>query len=385
MRRLEFVVLSESLWGKETGQIEVNRDVFLELEKQTVLSVTASVFPRLSMPPELYSSWKRAILYQISSYEHNVFIQSNLPVTVPYVILKGTSAAQYYPHPEYRTMGDIDIMPRREDFDTVYQQLLDDGYKVTEVSEREISFLKNGIIVELHRFYASLNNPKQSQYLDDLIVDNIQSSHVLPDMVNGLVLLEHISQHMEHGLGLRQIIDWMMFVDRCLPDEKWPEFKTLAKNIGLKRLAVITTRMCEMYLGLPDRDWCKETDDSVCEELMEYILSCGNFGNKRTSEKEISQTVFTYIWRPVTAVKWLQERGLINWKAAQKHAVLRPFAWIYQIGRYISRGMDQEGSLAAVQKEYSAAKKRINLFNTLGVKQKSKGLVVYRDGQYRKK
>ena len=95
------------------------------------------------------------------------------------------------------------------------------------------------------------------------------------------MILEHISQHLENGLGLRQIIDWMMFVHKCLPDENWPEFQVLASNIGMETLAIVMTRMCELHLGLPERMWCKSADNELCGQLMDYILACGNFGEKK--------------------------------------------------------------------------------------------------------
>ena len=113
-------------------------------------------------------------------------------------------------------------------------KLISPKYHVDKVYEVEVNkkitgnlpeFFKNGVSVEIHRFFASLNDPNHAKLLDDQIIENINSSHVLPDKVNGLVLLEHISQHLESGLGLRQIIDWMMFVNQCLPDEYWPGYK----------------------------------------------------------------------------------------------------------------------------------------------------------------
>ena len=271
MLNIELEVIRESLWNKKKDLLlEVDWNTYTELKKQAVLSLAIPILSRVSMSSDLCSSWKEEILHQISYNINCQHIQLHLPITVPYVVLKGTSAAQYYPYPEYRTMGDIDIMTRREDFDLVYQELLDGGYQIVNDSDREVSFMKDGIIIELHRYFASLNDPDQSKYLDDLILNNILPSHVLPDMINGLVLLEHISQHLEHGLGLRQIIDWMMFVEKCLPDDKWEEFETMAKGIGLKRLAVITTRMCEIYLGLSKKKWCENADYE--DQRVDYCL-----------------------------------------------------------------------------------------------------------------
>ena len=306
-----------------------------------------------------------------------------MPITVPYVILKGTEAAKYYPYPEYRAMGDIDIMTQREDFETACDMLISAGYEELNNGElRHREFIKNGIIIEVHRYFASLNDPRQAEYLDDLIIENINPSHVLPDMVNGLVLLEHISQHLEHGLGLRQILDWMMFVNECLPDQKWPEFREMAQNIGLEKLAITATRMCEIYLSLPDRRWCSNADDNLCEDFMEYVVNAGNFGNKWENESRAGTKVLTYSRTPQAAFRLLQKNGLKNWRLAQEHPSLRPLAWIYQAGMYLAKGFGRKNAASKLKEEFESARNRNALLDGLGVKQTSKGLAVYKDGKY---
>ena len=378
-----FQLIRAAIWG--TVVEEATEEEYEEMKLHAIAALPANILKSIKMSAQLREVWNKSIIQCVANNTLNRFVQKNIPLTVPYVILKGTSVAQYYPFPAYRIMGDIDIITKREDFYEAYKQLKNNGHKVIYELGREVSFQKNGVTIELHRYFASLNDPEQSQYLDDLIIENITPTHILPDMINGLVLLEHISQHLEHGLGLRQIIDWMMFVDKCLPDDKWPEFCEMAKNIGLKRLAIIATKMCETYLGLHKRKWCEEADITVCDQLMEYIMSSGNFGNKWVSESAVGENVFFYIRKPIAAFKWLQERGKVNWEAVQKYPFLKPFAWIYQTGRYLKRGFKQEGSTSALKAEYIAAKKRIDLFESLGVKQKAKGLVVYKNGKYVKK
>lgn len=378
-----FNLIKASIWG--TKAEEVKFEDYEEMRLHAIQILPARLLSTLVMPEQLRIKWQKDILQKLAFYANYKYVQDNLPLQVPYVVLKGQTAAQYYPNPEYRIMGDIDIMTKREDYDIAYQQLLANGFKIIKEIEREVSFQKNGMVIELHRFFASLNDPAQSQYLDDLIIDNINASHILPDMINGLVLLEHISQHLEHGLGLRQIIDWMLFVNKCLSDEKWPDFAKMADRIGLKKLAIVASGMCKRYLGLPEQKWYRDVDASICDHLMEYIMSCGNFGNKWNNDNDVSQAVFSYIRRPIAAIKWFQERGMVNWKAAQKNPALRPFAWVYQLIRYIIKGFQQEGSSETIKKEYREAQKRMRLFDDLGVKQKAKGLVVYRNGKYVKK
>lgn len=376
-------IIQLSLWG--VGGSTADFGLFEEMKRQAVAVLPAACLQKLDMPDELRREWKTYIfqhLVFLSRCEHE---QSVLPISVPYVILKGSAAAQYYPYPEYRIMGDIDIMTRREDLETARRQLLDAGYVIVKELNREICLIKDGISVELHRRFATLNDPEKAKCLDDLIIENINPSHQLPDMINGLVILEHISQHMEGGLGLRQIIDWMMFADKCLPDEKWPEFSRFAKEIGMDKLAIVTTRMCEIYLGLPEHGWCAGADPELCGQLMDYVMLCGNFGNKKTSETNISENAFAYASTPKAVFTLLQQQGLKNWKAAGKHPFLRPFAWIYQAMRYASRGLKRDRPVARLRAEYSAGKKRKAMFDHLGVKTVAKGDIIIKDGQYIKK
>lgn len=369
-----------ALWGK--GNTEADQEIFQEMKQQAIAILPAPYLSSLSISKTLQEEWKMFAIEQLLYSTQYNYMQSILPITVPYVILKGTSVAKYYPYPDYRMMGDIDIMTRREDLETACEQLMEAGYRVDKSLNREISLVKNLIVVELHRRFATLNDPIKAKQLDDLIVANINPTHVLPDPINGLVVLEHISQHMEGGLGLRQIIDWMMFVDKCLPDEKWPEFRKLADGIGLKRLAVVTTRMCELYLGLSHREWCAEADEKLCSQLMNYVMQCGNFGNKKTTDSDISKNAFSYASTPKAAFRLLQKQGLSNWKAAQKHKCLRHFAWIYQAFRYVLKGLKREKAVLKLKSEYSEAMKRKEMFNALGVATVAKGPIVYINGEY---
>lgn len=374
-------IIKLSLWGDKRC-VTVCQDTYEEMKAQTIATLPMPYFLSLVFSLELKREWTQYAIRQVSYNMRYRYEQERLDITVPYVILKGTAAAQYYPYPEYRTMGDIDIMTRREDFETALLQLLNNGYKITKEENREIALVKNGIVVELHRRFASLNDVNQAKYLDDLIIENISPTHYLPDHINGLVLLEHISQHLENGLGLRQVIDWMMFVDKFLSNEKWSVFRVLARNIGLEKLAITTTRMCEIFLGLSKREWCSCADESLCKELFDYIMSSGNFGKKRVSDEAISENAFAYARTPKMAFRLLQQQGLINWKLTKKYRFLRPFAWIYQATRYVIKGLKRNNATTKIKTEYKAAKIRNAMFDKLGVKTKARGIAIYKNGKY---
>lgn len=373
-------IIKLSLWN--TGPASADNCIFEEMRKHALISLPAKVLPSISMPSDIYRVWKTEIIKQISYYCKYTFIQSNLPLTVPFVILKGTSAAQYYPYPEFRTMGDIDIITKREDYELACRELLDNNYhEVTELDDKERgrhrNFLKNGIMIEVHAFFASMNDPYKAKYFDDLIINSINDTHILPDLINGLVLLEHINQHLEEGLGLRQIIDWMMFADRCLDVDDWNEFKEHAEMVGLDTLAITVTRMCEMYLGLKEHKWCKSADENLCSTLMDYVMKCGNFGNKLTDYQRISMSRVQEMKHPINMLKTLQSKGQENWKAA-KNPLLKPFAWIWQGAQYVKETQD-------LMNNYTEANKLDTMFDALGVKRNKNGLVYFENGKYVKR
>ena len=375
-----FQIIQKAVWG--TGTACADRELFEELSAQAIECLAAPLLPSMDLPGDLLSKWKKRVLHQIVYYNSYINMQKNLPITVPYTILKGTAAAQYYPYPEYRTMGDIDIMTHPVNYENACRDLICNGYtEVTNEHDQERNrhrvFIRNGISVEVHLFFASMNNPEKAEKFDSLIAEHINDTHILPHDINGLVLLEHINQHLEEGLGMRQIIDWMMFVDKELPDEKWAAFQIMAAETGLEKLAETVTRMCEIYLGLKKHEWCSNADEALCQELLLYILACGNFGQKRSYEEELALGRAAKLSHPVAMIRELQQMGLRNWKGAQ-HPVLKHFAWIRQ-------GFIMARSTSGLVGQIRVNNRLNRMFDKLEVRRRGKGLVFYEDGQFVRK
>ncbi len=373
-------IIQYILWG--TGKVPKADGLYDELKAHAIDSLAAPVLPLLDMPDDQLKAWKKRVFFQVIQYEAYLKAQQELPITVPYVILKGTAAGQYYPHPEYRSVGDIDVMTNYEDYEKACRQLLENNY--TEVTskddlerKRHREFVNNGVSVEIHLFFASMNDPIKTEKFDRLIIDNIDETHILPHTVNGMVLLEHINQHLEGGLGLRQIIDWMMFVNQELSEEKWPEFQAMAAETGLEKLAVTVTRMCELELGLKKHTWCQSADERLCQELLSYILACGNFGQKRSREEGLALGRAAKLKHPVAMIRELQEMGVINWKKG-RHPVLKHFAWIWQ-------GYKMIRSTSGLVEQLGVNNRLNRMLDKLEVRRMEKGLVFYEDGQYVKK
>ncbi len=314
------------------------------------------------------------------AWEQKKLVNCLSEASIPCVVLKGLAAAMYYPDPVRRSLGDIDIIVRPEDFHKAFTTMLEQGCTTEdspEGSNRHAHFQKAGITIELHRNFAALNTRAAEESLDGWIFEAIPqavtgstgewSFPVLPEPLNGLTLLAHISQHLEGGLGLRQLVDWVMYVARELPDEKWPAFQRMTEPLGLTQLAKTSARLGQIYLGLPEQHhrWCMDADASVCEALLEYAFECGNFGKKAGMNNTVTM-VLSHSDGLRGAFRNLQDCGERNWKAYQKHRWLKPFCWLYQIIRYARFGLKRENAFSNLKKDYAASRRRNELMTALG-------------------
>lgn len=293
---------------------------------------------------------------------------------IPMIVLKGTAAAIYYPNPSQRTMGDIDYLVPMEHFDAALTLLAENGYRIADDPKhsRHVHVYKDGISLEQHRFFSSEGIEVERYVTDGVPRATMQSIYgtifpMLPKLANGIVLLGHMVQHLKKGLGLRQVIDWMMYVNRELDDAFWAQtFEKAAVEVGLKQVAVVATRMCQLYLGLSkDIRWCQDADSETCAELMDSLLSSGNFNRKR-GEGTLIEVVASSIAKK-GLFRVLQTFGEKNWKAYQKHKWLKPFAWLYQGCRYISKGLQTKRSGLQIREDVQRGKQRRDLLKKLNI------------------
>ena len=374
------LLVKASLWGTKPGH--VSQREYDQMKTHTIQLLPAGILDSLDLPSALYQTWRQEIIRKQAYNAHYLYEQSMLPVTVPYVILKGSAAARYYPDPNCRIMGDVDIITGKEDYRTACDMLLENGYTDCGQENNHRKLIRSHVEVEVHEYYSVMHDPECAQFLEDLIQENINPSHFLPDPVNGLVLLQHMSAHLETGFGLRQITDWMMFVHRCLPDEKWPAFRELADRIGLRKLAVAATRMCEIYLGLPERQWSTEADPVICGSFMKDVLKCGNFSRGRPDIERRTIKNLTISHNPKQLFSELQRRGVQYWEKAQKKEKLRRYAWMYTAGRYMKAELGRKRAVRSMIRDLREARERIRLIEELECRQTSKGLARYKDGRF---
>lgn len=288
-----FKLLEASLFTDEDISLQEWNSVFTEMKEQSIAALPGE-WLKTYMPEA--KPWITYCSVQQGQWIRVMHGQDQLvhlfeEHSIPCVIIKGAAAAMAYPHPMLRSMGDVDILVKREDQNRAAELMETNGFTLTHDKDQlrhHYNYSKDNISFELHRRLPVIDN--EDEKLLSLFEDGIDHREwaeienyrfpVLPTYLNGFVLIFHINQHMRSGLGLRQIIDWMMYVNRLSPTQ-WEELRDMLRCLGLETLALTVTGMCQKYLGLPRTfSGCETIDPQVQDDLMNYILEKGNFGRK---------------------------------------------------------------------------------------------------------
>lgn len=375
--------LSNHTLSNERDVFEFWVSVYKEAQTQAIIGLLAPVVAKHSeIPEQIRLDWSArkkpfAIKYTQIAAGQNEICGLLQEVGVPVAVMKGLAAAIYYPIPEYRAMGDVDLLVSPANYENAVEFLKEKGYVLTEDQESQYhtSFVKYNILYELHKSPAGVHRAYEGDTIAKYILSGLKHVEVneigqdqfpiLPWKQNGMELIWHIRQHLYNGLGLRQIIDWMMFVNYMLDDKRMKEYMPDLKKCGLDSLAIVVTKMCQKYLGLSHDNitWCDGADENVCDELMTFIMGQGDFGVKAMDEK--TAKVFSGYSNPKAMLQKLQSLGENEWGLLKKYPVLSPLAFFYGAvvaGRPI---LTKNGGIKQLITDLQIGQRRKRLFSRL--------------------
>ena len=280
---------------------------------------------------------------------------------IPYVVMKGSTSAMYYPEPFLRAMGDVDFLVRESDLAQAGQILEQAGFVPTEDNEHECHIAyhrnKNGVcsIWEMHWAPGGIPDGVAGeltrQYLADIMETAVPctikgSKCMVPSPFHhGLIMLLHTASHLINtGVGLRHLCDWAVFVDKFSDEEFCEMFEEKLKSIGMWRFAQILTQLSSRYLGMPSKGWCGHSDEEYLESLMCDIFKGGNFGikdsNRINQAKLITNSHKASVDETnllIQLFRTMNEKARIAMPIVKKVPVLLPIGWIYAGGRHLIR------------------------------------------------
>lgn len=379
-----------SLVLSETALRDIDWNAVLEASRAQAIPLAAfdAATPYKSLiPQEVYTRWKNAAMSVLQSNVSVAQAQTELVEILnenayPYIILKGQAASAYYPKSELRALGDVDFLidPKRQtEIETL---LLNKGYQKSHGDHpNHVVFRKPRAHLEMHFEVAGVPYGWQGEavraFLKNAVFEpkireqNGERFYAPTDVTHGLILLLHMQHHMlGEGLGLRHLCDWATYVTKTYQMPFWQEsLLPFLKKIGLFVYAQAMTKTCAIYLHIPCPDWAKKADESVCAEVMEDILACGNFGQNDVQRSKGGMLVSEhgkqgtkhgrvyYLFKILHRETWEK-------KAVRKFLLFYPFVWVWQVLWHIGRTVTGKSKPLKV---FNEAEKRKKIYEKLKV------------------
>jgi len=300
------------------------------------------------------------------------------------VILKGLSAARYYPQPEVRVLGDVDLLIDPENVPRVDQLLKSAAYKqISNDHAFHMSYIKDGITIEIHRVATEIPESTGGRVAMEYVqrfLDEAQLVEVdgvvfpaLSEPHHALMMLLHMERHMlETGIGLRQLCDWAVYMNAA-NRQIWSQTTVaMLKNCGLWVYAKVITKVCVKYLGLDAGkvQWCLDIDEKLVDGVICDVFQNGNLGvandtglssvfiDRRTLGKGITGKVRGLLEK-ITSIAYKQ------FPKTRQYKFLVPLMWFYIPGRYMFRLLRGEKSSSELRNSVLSSYQQEQLYREL--------------------
>ena len=178
------------------------------------------------------------------------------------MLLKGYGLSKYWPIPNHRPTGDIDIYlmfmnsegkdkshPAWECADKLLTEKL--GIQVDNSHHHHSVFTYKGIMVENHYDFVNVHSHRSNRWIEnefktlaltrneEYTFDNGAKLLFPSPLLNCLFVARHNAIHFaaEH-LNLRQLLDWALFVEDRHKDIDWNYFWNIAKKMGMEKFVL---------------------------------------------------------------------------------------------------------------------------------------------------
>ena len=193
------------------------------------------------------------------------------------VLLKGQGLAKYYPTPELRQCGDIDIYVGEDNYEKAYDSLLqivseiDDRAKIWKFMHFHAKV--GAVMIEVHhKADVMYSRRKERIYREfmlngltkDLCPINFGKVEVMTpnDTYNAFYVFYHLWRHFTtSGVGLRQFCDWTCFLHTHVGKLDLPYLKKMIVDLGFMKPWQVFGCFLVKDLGLPKDEFPFYSDE----------------------------------------------------------------------------------------------------------------------------
>lgn len=288
--------------GTETLETRQWWNLFRLLQINHVAAMTAETVAALDVPREVKIPWLAESDKAIRWHRYQAEVQQDIVDTmtrhgIKTLVLKGTHTAQYYPQPEQREFGDLDLYfyDRHSEADAVARQEL--GVTIDNGAHHHSKYNYRGITVESHYDFLNTHYPPSNRHYEQVLKELAPSA-----TFEVLFLLRHMAGHFAAArTTLRDLVDWSL---TCRALQKEVDWDTVGKVINDYGMRPFVRALC-----------------SVAENNLDIQLPL-TFDNNPSAEDEKSRVIHDMVYGSVDdhASNGI---GRIGWKWNRWHT----FGW----------------------------------------------------------
>ena len=280
---------------------------------------------------EMYISEQQ--LYYIKEISSQ-FMENN----IDYMLLKGSIMKHFYPQPEIRRMGDIDILIKESQYNKISELLENLGFAFRNESNHEIIWSKNNIVIELHKILMPSYNKDLHQYFGNgwkRAIKTGESSYAFSDEDMFIHIFSHFAKHYrDTGIGIMHMCDLYVFLKN----------KKLNEDYVHRELKEI--KLYDFYCNIKktlDVWFENKNSDEIADHITKVIFNSGVYGRQGNAiisfalkeKKNFDNVVLGRmhrIWQKI----FPSYRGMkTKYQILKKFQILLPVFWIIRLMDFV--------------------------------------------------
>lgn len=276
---------------------EIDRDVSWEKLQRLaqihnltgVLNYVAMTYP-ICPDPQKRAMHRRLCMSTIVGFSTRGALAEEFSQTlsdhgIDHIMMKGFVLKEFFPVPELRTYGDIDLVIRKEDRAKCHKLMKAQGFAVEVDWEPVYGYRRDTEFYELHTELLETDISVKAN-CRDYFRDPWAHAHRVEGSrfefepaYHFLYLLTHLAKHVEDsGAGIRMYLDIAVFVKYYEKTLNWDSVEEELHILSLWDFANMVLHVTEKYFGIRSPFAGRPVDPEVMEAFLELTMEGGIFG-----------------------------------------------------------------------------------------------------------
>lgn len=292
---------------------------------------------------------------------------------IPHIFFKGSVVRNFYPVPEARIMGDIDVLIKPEDRSRVKTILEQEGFECTAQNGPVFDYRRDNVLIEVHtRIIQEFGEKAFCDAFEKADFQNGSYTGILDENYHFAYLIAHIAHHfMFYGAGIRMVLDLAVLQNKQKIDTD--KVFEILNIIHLDTFAKVILTVCFEWFKVGK----KYVDDTT--KTQDYLCRCGAFGSLNKNKgaviarRELAEgkTPSSFMSRFHLAFPSYKKMKTIPYiKFIEGRPWLTPYAWCYRFfyniknrKKFMKKTINQLGD----EETQSLAKEELAYFKEIGL------------------